>query len=481
MDEVPDRAEVLVVGGGPGGYAAAFRAADLGLDVTLVGDEPRLGGVCLLRGCIPSKALLEVAELITLAGEAAANGVGFGDPEIDVDRLRGWKDDVVGELVDGLGTVADKRGVRVVRATAEFTSSGEAHLTGDDGEADLAFDHAIVATGSEPVALPDMPFGERVIDSARALELPDVPGRLLVVGGGYVGLELGSVYAALGSEVTLVEMTDRLLTNADEDLVEPLERSVRGRFADVRLRTTVTGMEERDEDVRVTFESEDDVPGEDTYDRVLVAVGRRPRTQGIGLDDAGVDVDDRGFVVVDEQRRTSVDRIFAIGDVAGGMMLAHEAMDEGMVAAEVIGGKAAAFDRRAIPAVVYTDPQIAWCGLTERDAHEHDVDVEVTRFPWRASGRALTLGSTGGMTKLLTEPDTGRVLGMGIVGRRAESLIAQGVLAIEMGAVAEDIAYSVAAHPTLSETIHEAAQRVLGHPTHLVPSRGSSSRASSGG
>lgn len=468
IDDVPQRSEVVVIGGGPGGYAAAFRAADLGLDVTIVNDEERLGGVCLLRGCIPSKALLEATELVLRSHEARAWGVEFSDVEVDLDRLRKWKGEVVDQLVSGLEQIAGGRGVTVVRARAQFAGPRELRLTAGDDTASMEFDHAIIATGSQPIPLPGTTFGQRIIHSARALDLPDVPDRLLVVGGGYVGLELGTVYAALGSAVTLVEMTDRLLPRADTDLVEPLADQVRERFADVHPKTTVTELIETDDEVRAAFDS-DSAPNEQTFDRALVAIGRRPNTADLGLDALDVQVDDDGFIMTDAQRRTDADGVFAIGDVVGGSLLAHEAMHEGRVAAEAIAGRPAAFDVRAVPAIVYTDPQVAWCGLTEREAVEAKRQVEVTRFPWRASGRALTMGAADGMTKLITDPRTGRVLGVGLVGRDAESLIGEGVLAVEMGAVAEDLARSIAAHPTLSETIHEAADLLLGHPVHLPP------------
>ena len=470
MADAPDHTELLVVGGGPGGYAAAFRAADLGMQVTIVSDEERLGGVCLLRGCIPSKALLEAAEVLLLARASGERGIGFPEPKIDLDRLRGWKDEVIDSLVTGLEGIARRRDTEVVRGRATFTGARQVEVRNDGDVRQLGFDHAIVATGSVPVPLPDTSFGDRIIASAGALDLPDVPDRLLVVGGGYIGLEMGTVYAALGSQVTLVEMTDRLLPTTDADLVEPLAARVDELFHGIHLETTVTDMSETDDEVRVSFDG-DDVPEDTTYDRVLVAVGRRPNSNQLGLDQTDVEVDDDGFIVTDDRRETAEAGIYAVGDVAGGKLLAHEAFHEGRVAAEAIAGEAAAFDARAVPAVVYTDPQVAWCGLTERDAQERDIEVEVVRFPWRASGRALTLDSTDGMTKLVTEPDTGRILGVGMVGRRAESLITEGVLAVEMGAVMEDLARSIAPHPALSETLHEAAQLGLGSPLHLPPPR----------
>lgn len=467
--ELPEHTRLLVIGGGPGGYAAAFRAADLGLKVVLVSDETRLGGVCLLRGCIPSKALLETTDQLLRITEMADRGITFPDPDVDLDRLRSWKDDVVDRLAGGLEGLATKRDVQVVQARARFTGPQEANLEDGEGEEHaLSFDHAIIATGSRPLELPDVSFGDRILDSSAALDLQDVPDRLLVVGGGYVGLELGTVYAALGSAVVLTEMTDRLLPTTDPDLVEPLEQRVHDLFDAVHLRTTVTEIEATDTEVRVSFEA-DEATDDASFDRVLVAIGRRPNSEQLGLENTAVELDDDGFIEVDEARRTAEETIFAVGDVAGGLQLAHEAFHEGMVAAEAIAGRPAAFDARAVPAVVYTDPQIAWCGLTERQADEQERDIEVLRYPWQASGRALTLDATDGMTKLITDTRTGRILGVGITGRHAESLIAEGVLAMEMGAVAEDLARSIAPHPTVSETLHEAAELAIGGATHLPP------------
>jgi len=470
-DAFPDHTELLIVGGGPGGYAAAFRAADLGLDVTLVSDEEQLGGVCLLRGCIPGKTLLELADLQLLAREAQERGLRFGDPEVDLDRMRSWKQEVVGHLVDGLHALVDTRGIRVVQARASFDGPDRVTMTVDGEQQRTGFDHAIIATGSAPTPLPATAFGGRILDSAGALELPDVPERLLVVGCGYVGLELGSVYAALGSRVTLVEVTDRVMPIADQELVGPLADRLGDRFEAVYLETVVAEMVEDDQQVRVSLDGPD-APGEATFDRALVAVGREPNTEGLGLQTTGVELDEDGLIRVDTSGRTREPDVFAVGDVTGGLQLAHEAFHEGIVAAEAIAGRAAAFDARAVPSVVYTDPQLAWCGLTEPDAVERDIEVEVVRFPWRASGRAVSIGAGDGLTKLVCEPGTGRILGVGIVGRRAESLITEGVLAVEMGAVLEDLARSIAPHPTLSETLHEAAQLGIGSPLHLAPSAG---------
>ena len=466
MGELPVEAEVLVIGGGPGGYAAAFRAADLGLDVTLVTDEPRLGGVCLLRGCIPSKTLLSLTELITMARTAAPRGLRFAEPAIDLEAVRAWKDQVVTRLANGLAQLCEQRGVRLVQARATFSGVDTVHL-GNAETHRITFKQGIIATGSRPVPLPGTAFTDRIMDAGTALELVDIPNRLLVIGGSYVGLELGLVYALLGSEVTLVEMTDRLLPGMDADLVQPLARRVHDLFADVYLKTTVTPLEQKKAQVRVAFAGQT-TPSKATYDRVLVAIGRQPNTDNLGLERAGVDLDARGYVAVDQQRRTANPRLFAIGDITGGMLLAHKAMYAGKVAAEVIAGHRVAFDVRAMPAVVYTDPQIAWCGLTEHDASTQNRQVKVARFPWTASGRAVSMAATEGLTKIVMDPASHCVLGMGIVGPQAEALIAEGVLAVEMGAVAQDVALTIHPHPTLSETVGEAAEVLLGRATHIL-------------
>jgi dihydrolipoamide dehydrogenase len=467
MGELPIEAEVLVIGGGPGGYAAAFRAADLGLDVTLVTDEPRLGGVCLLRGCIPSKALLSLTELMAMARTAAARGLRFGEPTIDLKAMRAWKENVITQLTDGLAHLCAQRGVRLVQARATFTGVDTVHLAGAETHR-ITFQHGILATGSRPIPLPGTICTDRLMDAGKALELADIPKRLLVIGGGYVGLELGQVYARLGSEVTLVEMADRLLPQADADLVQPLARRLQDLFAGVYLKTTVAALEQKKATVRATFTGETP-PSQTTYDRVLVAIGRQPSTDRLGLEQAGVQLDTRGYVVVDKQRRTTNARLFAIGDAAGGMLLAHKAMHEGKVAAEVIAGQRVAFDARAIPAVVYTDPQIAWCGLTEQDATAQQRQVKVARFPWKASGRAVTMAATEGFTKIIVDAASQGVLGMGVVGQHAEALIAEGGLAVEMGAMAQDIALTIHPHPTLAETVGEAAEVFLGSATHVLP------------
>jgi dihydrolipoamide dehydrogenase len=468
---IVERSKLVVIGGGPGGYAAAFRAADLGVEVTLVDAEGQLGGVCLLRGCIPSKALLHAARVIAEAREAERFGVRFGGPEVDLERLRAWKGEVVGGLSRGVAQLAKSRGVRVLAARARFRDAESLDLEGDGVPAHLGFDHAILATGSAPTIPPALSSDdERVMDSTAALDLPDLPRRLLVVGGGYIGLELGTVYAALGAKVTVVEMTGDLLPGVDRDLVRPLEQRLEHLFAVNSKSTRVVKLAGEEAGVRAHL----DGPGVDAqqiFDRALVAVGRRPQTAGLGLERAGVELDEKGFVKVDRQRRTTERRILAIGDVAGEPMLAHKASREGKVAAEVVAGEPAEFDSRAIPAVVFTDPEVAWCGLTETRAAAEGRRVEVRRFRWSASGRAHTLGRTEGLTKLIFDGETERVLGMGVVGLGAGELIAEGALAIELGATARDVAETIHAHPTLAETAAEAAEAFLGQPTHAYAVR----------
>lgn len=468
MGELMQETELLVIGNGPGGYAAAFRAADLGLDVTMVDTAARPGGVCLFEGCIPSKTFLYLAELIYDAGRAASMGISFGSPQIDLEGLRSWKARVIDKMADGLVGLSNRRGVQLIRGRAEFESSDTVRLH-DSDVSHIKFRNAIIATGSRPIPFSGTDFksGGRIMDSTGALALTDIPQRLLVVGGGYVGLELGTVYAALGSKITLVEYMDRLLPGVDQDLVEPLHRKLKGVFAGIHLSTKVVSLDEHAGGVDVKLEGEVD-GAQQTFDRVLVAIGRRPASQGLGLENTKVKLDDKGFVIVDEQMRTSDKKIFAVGDVAGGMMLAHKATREGKIAAEVIAGEPSAFDVRAIPAVVYTDPQIAWCGLTEEAARRENRAIKVQRFPWKFSGRATTMGAPEGVTKVIVEPETLRILGVGIAGRDTEGLISEGVLAVEMGALAEDMALSIHPHPTLSETEGEAAEIFLGSATHIL-------------
>lgn len=465
---------VVVLGGGPGGYAAAFLAADEGLDVTIVEAEPQLGGTCLLRGCIPSKALLHVAKVIHEVEELKADwGVEYaGKPSINVDTVRSRKEKVISNLTGGLAQIAKRRGVNVIQARGSFVSSTELKLEGDHESipegGSITFDHCIIATGSVPAMPPSFDVGsDRVMDSTGALALKDIPESLLVIGGGYIGLEMGTVYANLGSKVTVVELAEGLLPGADRDLVAPLAKRIdamcEGR---VYLNTKVGSVTVVGDKVEVTFEGPKKF-GHERFDRVLVSVGRRPVTRGLGLENTRVVVNDRGFIVCNTQQRTADPKIFAIGDVAGDPMLAHKATHEGRVAAEVIAGKSAEFDKRAIPAVVFTDPEIAWAGLTEEEAKRESREVSVAVYPWVASGRAQALNITNGLTKWLIDPETNRVLGCGIVGSGAGELIAEAVLAIEMGCEVSDIAESVHPHPTLSETLMNAGEIYFGTATEI--------------
>jgi dihydrolipoamide dehydrogenase len=474
MGELSEQTEVLVIGAGPGGYAAAFRAADLGLEVTLVDVEERPGGECLFRGCIPSKALLFLADLLHDARRVEEMGIKFGDPQIDLDRVREWKNSVVDELANGLVTLSKKRGVQLIRGRAIFESSGEVRLQESDTSR-IKFRHAILATGSYSRPFRDVNFenGSRIMDSSGALDLADVPDRLLIIGGGYVALEMGTVYSALGSEVTVVVRSERLLREADSDLVEPLLKKAQAMFKNIHFHTNIISMKETDKGVKVKFEGEVKKTDQ-SFDRVLVAIGRKPRSQGIGLENTKVKVDEKGYVQVDEKRRTTDEKIYAIGDVAGEPLLAHKAFREGKVAAEAIKGLPSAFDVRAIPAVVYTDPQVAWCGLREETARKEKRRIEVARYPWKYSSRATTMGAQDGLTKMLLDPESGRILGVGITGKDTEGLISEGVLAIEMGAVAEDVGFSIHPHPTLSESVGEAAEMFTGSVTHHLPKKRSS-------
>jgi dihydrolipoamide dehydrogenase len=463
--------QVAVLGAGPGGYAAAFYAADLGMQVALVDPAANPGGVCLYRGCIPSKALLHVAALVNEADHARAWGVSFGAPKIEIDKVRAFKDKVVSQLTGGVGQVARLRKINYIQGTAAFRDAHSLDITLNGGGTEtLQFEHAVIATGSRPAGVPGLSIeSPRVMDSTAALDLPDVPKSLLVVGGGYIGLELGTVYAALGSKVTVVEMTDGLLPGADRDLVNVLAKRVTAMCAAVLLKTKVVAMKETKDAIAVTFEGElpEGVAKEQTFDRVLVSVGRKPNSAVPGLDKTGVKVGPRGFIEVDEARRTAEPSIYAIGDVVGEPMLAHKASHEARVAIDSIHGEKVAFEPLAIPAVVFTDPELAWCGLTEAEAAKQNREVTVTRFPWAASGRAITLDRTDGMTKLVIEPKTERILGVGIVGPGAGELISEGVLAIEMGASAADLKMTIHPHPTLSETLMESAEVFFGQSTHV--------------
>lgn len=469
MAAVPDSTQVAVIGGGPGGYAAAFLAADLGLQVTLIDAEPNPGGVCLYQGCIPSKALLHVAKVIGEAKQASDWGVTFGAPQIDVDTLRSWKEGVVGKLTGGLGDLCRRRKVAFIQGRAAFRDANALAVRTEPGAEEIvSFEHAILATGSRPAGLPNLAVdSSRILDSTAALALPDIPENLLVIGGGYIGLELGSVYAALGTRVAVVEMTSGLLPGVDRDLVRVLSRRLKQQFAAVMPDTTVTTLQEESDGIRVGFESAAAPESQQVYEKVLIAVGRRPQTDGLGLENTRVALDARGFVQVDAQRRTHEPTIYAIGDITGEPMLAHKAGREGRVAAEAIAGRKTAFEPQAIPAVVFTDPEIAWCGLTESQAKEQQRDVTIARFPWAASGRALTLGHGDGVTKLVIDSKTQRVLGVGIAGSGAGDMIAEGVLAVEMAALASDVSLSIHPHPTLSESIMEAADAFFGQSTHV--------------
>ena len=467
------KVQLAVIGAGPGGYAAAFLAADLGMSVALIDGAQNPGGVCLYRGCIPSKALLHVAKLMNEVEDARQMGVDYPAPDVDLDKLRGWKDSVVERLTGGLGQLSKRRKINYLRGTATIRDAHSVDITTEGGASEtVSFDHAIVATGSSPAVIPALALDSpRVLDSTSALDIESVPESLLVVGGGYIGLELGSVYAALGTKVTVVEMLPGILPGADRDLVNVMAKRINQKFKEIKVNTTVAAMSETGAGVAVTMEG--DGAGEAVFDKVLVSVGRRPNTDGIGLENINAVVDERGFIEVDAQLRTAEPSIFAIGDVAGEPMLAHKASHEGRTAVEAIAGHKVAFEPNAIPAVIFTDPEIAWAGMTATEAKEKGIEVEVAKFPWAASGRALTLERTDGLTKLVLEPGTGRILGVGIVGTGAGDMIAEGVLAIEMGANATDLKLTIHPHPTLSETVMEAAEVFFGQSTHVYrPRRG---------
>ena len=464
--------DVLVLGAGPGGYTAAFRAADLGLKVALIERYPSLGGVCLNVGCIPSKALLHAAVVIDEAEAMADHGVVFGKPAIDLDKLRGWKDKVVGQLTGGLASMSKQRGVTVLHGHGLFSDTHEMTVSNDGDDRVVSFARAIIAAGSQAFKLPGLPWDDpRVMDSTDALEMKDIPKRLLVIGGGIIGLEMASVYQGLGSEVTVVELTPQLMPGTDKDLVRPLQKRITSRYSGIFVNTKVTAVQVADDGLHVTFEGSK-VPENTVFDRVLVSTGRTPNGNLIGADVAGVEVTERGFIPVDRQMRTNVPHIFAIGDIVGQPMLAHKATHEAKVAAEVCAGMKSAFEARVIPAVSYTDPEIAWAGLTETEAKEQGIDYKLGKFPWAASGRAMGIGRTEGFTKLLFDPESHRVIGAGIVGPHAGDLIAECVLAIEMGCEAGDIGLSIHPHPTLSETIAMSAEVFEGTITDLyIPKR----------
>ena len=462
-----NHADLVVLGAGPGGYTAAFRAADLGKKVVLIERYAALGGVCLNVGCIPSKALLHVAKVITEAEETKHQGVVFGKPTIEVDKLRTWKDSVISKLTKGLTALAKQRKVEVIHGIGKFISSHLIQVETASGIKSVSFEHCIIAAGSSVTRIPDFPYDDpRLIDSTGALNLADIPKRMLIIGGGIIGLEMATVYDALGSSVSVVELMDQLIPGADADLVKPLHRRIQKRYEAIYLKTRVTRIESCDEGLRVTFAGEKSLEPQ-TYDRVLLAVGRRPNGRDIGAENAGIHVNERGFISVDEQLRTNVSHIFGIGDIVGEPMLAHKATHEGKLVAEIIAGHKATFDARTIPSVAYTDPEIAWMGLTETEAKKQGIDYERASFPWAASGRAIAMGREEGMTKLLLDKNTRRILGAGMVGVNAGELIAEAVLALEMGADMQDIGLTIHPHPTLSETIFFASEIAEGSITDL--------------
>ncbi len=464
------KTDLVVLGAGPGGYAAAFYAADLGKKVILVEKDDQLGGVCLNRGCIPSKALLHATKLISETEESADRGIVFSSPEIDSDKLGAWKNTVVRKLSQGVELLAKTRGVEVVTGTGSFEDSNHIKVVTADGDVLIEFDHAIVATGSHPVVPKPWDLGDPdIMTSTEALEVSIIPDTLLVIGAGYIGMELGTVYAALGTEVVVVEALPSILTGTDHDLLRPVLRRAQEAFKELRLDTKVQGLASRGDQIQVVTESNGEEVAE-LYDQVLVAVGRRPNSEGIGLENTSAELIEGGFIRVDDTQKTADSNIYAIGDITGGFMLAHKASKEARVAVESLVGKKSAFEA-VIPAVVFTDPEIAWCGLTESEAKEKGIAVEIAKFPWAASGRAIAVDRPDGLTKLVVEPETERILGMGIVGVGAGELISEGVVLMEMGATVRDLADSVHPHPTLSETLMECAEMFYGHATHAAPRR----------
>jgi dihydrolipoamide dehydrogenase len=464
MSEI--KTQLVVLGAGPGGYSAAFRAADLGVDTVIIDAREALGGVCLNVGCIPSKALLHVAKVVQEAKQLSAHGVTFGEPTFDLDKIRGWKDSVVEQLTKGLTGMAKMRKVKHVQGYGKFTGPNTIEVEGKDGITTVTFDNAIIAAGSEPARLPFVPKDERVIDSTGALEMRDIPGKMLLLGGGIIGLEMGTVYHALGSKIDVVEFLDQLMPAADKDIVKMYMKTIKNKF-NTMLETKVTGIEAKDDGLYVTFEGKQAPTEPVRYDRVLVAVGRKPNGSLVAAQKAGVTVTDSGFIEVDKQMRTNVSNIFAIGDLVGQPMLAHKASHEGHVAAEVVAGKKHYFDPKGIPSVAYTEPEVAWVGVTEKEAIEQGLNYEVATFPWAASGRAIACAATDGLTKMIFEKDTGRVIGGAIVGTNAGEMLGEIGLAIEMGADAEDIALTIHAHPTLNESIGLAAELFEGSITDM--------------
>ncbi len=459
------KTQLLVIGAGPGGYPAAFHAADLGMEVTLVDPEKNPGGVCLYRGCVPSKALLHITCFLHEVEQASRWGISVGDPEINSAKVEKWKQSVVKKLTGGLGQLCKQRKIHYIRGTARLKDPDTAVIEPSEGEQkELVFENAILATGSEPQTIPGVPDSSRVMTSRQALDVGDLPENLLVVGAGYIGLELGQVYASLGSKVTVVEMLPEILSGADRDLVKFLSKRLNRMFEGIHTETRVEKMEEKDDGVHVSFSG--DKVKKNVFDKVMLAVGRKPLTDKVGIENTSIVVTDKGFVEVDGQRRTAENNIFALGDVAGEPMLAHKATHEARVAVEAIAGNKDVFEPKAIPFVVFSDPEIAWCGLTERQAEDKGLDVKVASFPWAASGRAVTLARTDGMTKIISDSETGRIIGVGIAGHNAGELLAEGVLAMEMGAVADDLALTIHTHPTLSETLMEASEAFSRHSTH---------------
>ncbi len=460
-------AEVLVLGGGPGGYTAAFRAADLGKKVVLIERYPVIGGVCLNVGCIPSKALLHMAQIIHEVDEIDHHGISYGKPSFDLDKIRSWKESVTKNLTTGLAGLVKQRKVTLVQGTGTFASANSVIVESEEGSQTITFDNAIIAAGSQPTKIPVFPNEDpRLWDSTDALNVQEVPKKLLVVGGGIIGLEMATVYHALGSEISIVELMDQIIPGCDADLVRPLTKRIKKQYKNIWLKTKVDEIKPLKKGLKVTF-SGDNAPEAETFDAVLVAVGRRPNGLKIGADKAGVNVDEMGFIKVNDQQKTNIDHIYGIGDVVGNPMLAHKAVHEGKVAAEVISGMKVGFDALTIPSVAYTDPEVAWMGLTENQAKKEGIEYEKGAFPWAASGRSLSIGRNEGLTKILSEKDTGRILGAGMVGPNAGELIAEAVLALEMGADVEDIGLSIHPHPTLSETFAFAAEMITGTITDL--------------
>ncbi|WP_031435949.1 dihydrolipoyl dehydrogenase [Methylobacter tundripaludum] len=467
INESTIHAEVLVLGGGPGGYTAAFRAADLGKQVVLVERYPALGGVCLNVGCIPSKALLHVAQIIHEVDEFEQHGLNYGKPTLDIDKIRAWKESVSNSLVDGLARLVKQRKITLIQGTGQFTSERMVEVKTETGIQNVSFDQAIIAAGSHPTKIPVFPNDDpRLWDSTDALQLKEIPKKLLIVGGGIIGLEMATVYHAFGSEISVVELMDQIIPGCDNDLVTPLYRRIKKQYKNIWLETRVTSIEKHEDGLKVSFEGKS-APESALFDAVLVAVGRKPNGKLIGAELAGVNVDELGFIAADKQQRTNVPHIFAIGDIAGNPMLAHKASHEGKVAAEVASGLKAGFDALTIPAVAYTDPEVTWMGLTENQAKQQGIDYDKAVFPWAASGRSLSLGRKEGLTKILCEKETGRILGAGMVGPNAGELISEAVLALEMGADAEDIGLTVHPHPMLSETFAFAAEMITGSITDL--------------